>query len=229
MNRLTATFFTLLAGLLLGFLAARSWSEANKPAPAPEASPKTRHAANPPHDDSTVATQTGRTPTSRPATNDSGTPPAVTPATTHPAHIPIARILPPEDSTVRIPRKFLSKIQCMVFNTTSNCVTDDIVELLNISPEERERLDHLITTTRTKVEEHELDRATVTEIFAKFQNARQFYLLKDWDRAETLFRQVLELQPQDGPSRLYLSRLAELRMNPPPEGWDGVYTATVKG
>ena len=163
MNRLTATFFTLLAGLLLGFLAARSWSEANKPAPAPEASPKTRHAANPPHDDSTVATQTGRTPTSRPATNDSGTPPAVTPATTHPAHIPIARILPPEDSTVRIPRKFLSKIQCMVFNTTSNCVTDDIVELLNISPEERERLDHLITTTRTKVEEHELDRATVTE------------------------------------------------------------------
>ncbi len=66
------------------------------------------------------------------------------------------------------------------------------------------------------------------EILEKFHNARGFYLMKDWDRAEVLFRQVLELRPDDGPSRLYLSRLEQLRQTPPPDVWDGVFTALTK-
>jgi adenylate cyclase len=68
----------------------------------------------------------------------------------------------------------------------------------------------------------------VSEMLQKFQNARQFYLLKDWARAETLFRHVLEMRPGDGPSQLYLNRIQQLRLSPPPETWDGVYTSLTK-
>jgi len=62
-----------------------------------------------------------------------------------------------------------------------------------------------------------------TEMLQRFQNARQFYLLKDWERSARLFKQVLELCPGDGPSQLYLSRIEQLAKSPPPETWDGVY------
>jgi adenylate cyclase len=68
----------------------------------------------------------------------------------------------------------------------------------------------------------------VEEILHKFEAARRFYLLREWDRAEVLFQQVLELHPGDGPSRLYLNRLRDLRLVPPGEAWDGVHVALVK-
>jgi adenylate cyclase len=68
----------------------------------------------------------------------------------------------------------------------------------------------------------------IPEVLQKFQNARQFYIMRDWERAETYFRQVLEMRPDDGPSLMYLSRIEELRRTPPPETWDGVYTAITK-
>jgi adenylate cyclase len=68
----------------------------------------------------------------------------------------------------------------------------------------------------------------LSEMFQKFQNARKFYLLRDWSRAEDLFREVLEMRPKDGPSQLYLSRIQQLRQAPPPDNWDGVYIALTK-
>jgi len=68
----------------------------------------------------------------------------------------------------------------------------------------------------------------VAEVVQKFQNARHFYLLKDWARAENLFKQVLEMRPHDGPSALYLDRVQKLRVSPPQEAWDGVYTVSTK-
>jgi adenylate cyclase len=68
----------------------------------------------------------------------------------------------------------------------------------------------------------------VEEILNKFESARRFYLLREWDRAEVLFLQVMELNPGDGPSRLYLSRLREMRIVPPGDSWDGVHTAPTK-
>ena len=68
----------------------------------------------------------------------------------------------------------------------------------------------------------------VEEILKKFEAARRFYLLRDWDRAEVLYKQVLELNPDDGPSRLYLDRLRALRLVPPGDAWDGVHVALMK-
>jgi adenylate cyclase len=68
----------------------------------------------------------------------------------------------------------------------------------------------------------------VAEILSKFEAARKCYLARDWDKAEVLFQQVLELHPGDGPSRLYLNRVRDLRLVPPGDAWDGVHVALVK-
>lgn len=50
------------------------------------------------------------------------------------------------------------------------------------------------------------------------------YRDRQWDRAETLFREVLAEAPDDGPARLYLERIDHFRANPPARGWRGVTT-----
>jgi adenylate cyclase len=51
---------------------------------------------------------------------------------------------------------------------------------------------------------------------------------QQWDRAEALFAAVLEGNPDDGPARCYLDRIAALRRDPPPADWDGVVVYTEK-
>jgi len=67
------------------------------------------------------------------------------------------------DPTVRIPRKFMANLNCLVMDVRSNTVADEIVELLGITPEERTRLNEWIVATRAHVEEHEIERAAVLE------------------------------------------------------------------
>jgi hypothetical protein len=64
---------------------------------------------------------------------------------------------------VKIPKKFVKKIHCEIFNATSNVLSDEVVELLQITPDDRERLNQLIAATRDHVEARELEHAVVTE------------------------------------------------------------------
>lgn len=50
------------------------------------------------------------------------------------------------------------------------------------------------------------------------------YRGRQWDQAETLFLQVLEQLPGDGPARLYLERTTRLRNHPPGPEWLGITT-----
>lgn len=54
------------------------------------------------------------------------------------------------------------------------------------------------------------------------------YRARDWDPAEAAFRACLALVPGDGPSLLFIDRIAKLRAAPPPEGWDGVWRLSEK-
>lgn len=45
---------------------------------------------------------------------------------------------------------------------------------------------------------------------------------RDWARARAEFEQALALAPLDGPSRLYLQRVAECEQRPPAADWDGL-------
>ncbi|HXQ53458.1 MAG TPA: adenylate/guanylate cyclase domain-containing protein [Stellaceae bacterium] len=63
-------------------------------------------------------------------------------------------------------------------------------------------------------------QAELCDTFAKGLAA---YRAREWDEAERLFRQCLALAPGDGPSALYVERIATLRAEPPQADWDGVW------
>jgi adenylate cyclase len=54
------------------------------------------------------------------------------------------------------------------------------------------------------------------------------YKARDFSSAQRRFRGSLELDPSDGPSRVYLARSTEYLVTPPPPQWDGVYELKAK-
>ncbi len=61
-----------------------------------------------------------------------------------------------------------------------------------------------------------------------FEAGSKLYLSQKWDEAIAEFRKSLEANPADGPSKIYITRCEEFKINPPGEVWDGVYTMTTK-
>jgi len=70
------------------------------------------------------------------------------------------------------------------------------------------------------VEVHEL-LTEPAEWHKAFAEALQQFAGGNFDAAEATFCRVLKLQPDDGPSRFYLSQIQELRANPPTPDWSG--------
>jgi adenylate cyclase len=68
-------------------------------------------------------------------------------------------------------------------------------------------------------------RAELRESFAQGLEA---YRRQDWDAAAARFEACRRLAPEDGPSAVYLERVALLRESPPPAGWDGVWRLRAK-
>lgn len=58
----------------------------------------------------------------------------------------------------------------------------------------------------------------ICEIFGR---ALEAYRKKLWSEAIGLFEEILEIKPEDGPSRFYLMRCRKYLVKPPPDGWDG--------
>jgi len=58
-----------------------------------------------------------------------------------------------------------------------------------------------------------------------FKQAMIHYRAQQWDEAEAYFQKVLEVEPSDNPSRIYIARINQYRLQPPPHDWDGVYVA----
>jgi adenylate cyclase len=65
-------------------------------------------------------------------------------------------------------------------------------------------------------------------LLAAFAAGLRAYRAQDWAAAASQFGRSLALDPDDGPSRLYLQRAAEYAAAPPPPAWDGVFVATHK-
>lgn len=66
------------------------------------------------------------------------------------------------------------------------------------------------------------------EVYDIFLSGLTAYRSQNWENAEADFKKVIEILPDDGPSRTFIRRIEEYRNNPPPSGWDGVYQATSK-
>lgn len=54
------------------------------------------------------------------------------------------------------------------------------------------------------------------------------YKQRNWDKAIDSFKKALEVDSNDGPSRLYLKRSVEYKKNPPADDWDGVFVMKTK-
>lgn len=62
----------------------------------------------------------------------------------------------------------------------------------------------------------------------RYEQARRTYLAQQWDSAEAIFGECLQICPNDGPSRVFLERIQVLRGNPPGKAWNGVWQLVEK-
>ncbi|MBU0982125.1 adenylate/guanylate cyclase domain-containing protein [Patescibacteria group bacterium] len=69
-------------------------------------------------------------------------------------------------------------------------------------------------------------RETLSEagrkVVEEWHQALEYYRNQEWDEVEVRMKRVLESIPEDGPSKVYLQRVAGFRVNPP-AGWDGTW------
>jgi adenylate cyclase len=61
-----------------------------------------------------------------------------------------------------------------------------------------------------------------------FNRGLSAYKKRQWDKARRIFSAILAEYPDDTPSRLYIERVAELEINPPPDDWNGVFVMKTK-
>ena len=61
-----------------------------------------------------------------------------------------------------------------------------------------------------------------------YNSALALYKQKKWSEAKNTFQKALDIIPDDGPSKMYLSRCDEYIKNPPGEDWDGVFVMKTK-
>jgi adenylate cyclase len=68
----------------------------------------------------------------------------------------------------------------------------------------------------------------LADFVQRFNEALDKYKQALWDEAIAAFEKVLEIRPDDPPSRVYIRRCEDLRGCPPDQPWDCVYTMTKK-
>jgi adenylate cyclase len=66
------------------------------------------------------------------------------------------------------------------------------------------------------------------DVICLFHQGLEEYKGRKWQEANETFNKVLDIKPDDCPSKLYLKRSKNLMEAPPPEDWDGVFTMETK-
>jgi class 3 adenylate cyclase len=66
------------------------------------------------------------------------------------------------------------------------------------------------------------------ELRDAFEAALVPYRAQAWAEAEAGFRHCLEIEPEDGPSEVFLARVAHFRAEPPGADWNGVWALATK-
>ncbi|MHC4780215.1 MAG: adenylate/guanylate cyclase domain-containing protein, partial [Planctomycetota bacterium] len=72
-----------------------------------------------------------------------------------------------------------------------------------------------------------VDENTIA-LIAKYEEGLALYQARDWTGAMECFEAALSLEPDDGPSKVLMSRCRAFRDAPPPEDWNGAHTFTTK-
>jgi len=67
------------------------------------------------------------------------------------------------------------------------------------------------------------DDGRYADLLAMFEGGLQAYRAQRWDFAVDLFDTILQVYPDDKPSKVFLTRCREFMQAPPEAGWDGVF------
>ena len=67
-----------------------------------------------------------------------------------------------------------------------------------------------------------------SELRELFAGGLAAYRRQDWDEAQTHFESCLRTTVEDGPTHLFLERIALLRSTPPPADWNGIWHLSEK-
>jgi tetratricopeptide (TPR) repeat protein len=65
-------------------------------------------------------------------------------------------------------------------------------------------------------------------MLSNYNKGLDLYKRMKFEEALKSFKKALQFEPDDGPTKLYISRCEELIKDPPPPDWDGVFTMTTK-
>ncbi|HPP87916.1 MAG TPA: adenylate/guanylate cyclase domain-containing protein, partial [bacterium] len=63
------------------------------------------------------------------------------------------------------------------------------------------------------------------KVIEMFKNAREFYLKKQFEKAIEVFKEILTIDPNDGPSAKYIAYIQKLKKDDLPEDWNGAWHA----
>jgi adenylate cyclase len=66
------------------------------------------------------------------------------------------------------------------------------------------------------------------EVIKQFNQGVMFYKRRKWDEAIHIFENITAMDPDLYAAHVYIERCFDLKKNPPPADWDGVYTMTTK-
>jgi hypothetical protein len=66
------------------------------------------------------------------------------------------------------------------------------------------------------------------QVLALFAEGRKLYKLMQFQDAQAKFAEALQVDPDDGPSKVYYLRSKHYVENPPQEDWDGVFVMRTK-
>ena len=69
------------------------------------------------------------------------------------------------------------------------------------------------------------EKKKVLDLFAE---GRKNYKLMKFPEARDCFKKALEIDPSDGPSKVYFNRCKYYILEPPEDDWDGIFTAKTK-
>jgi adenylate cyclase len=66
------------------------------------------------------------------------------------------------------------------------------------------------------------------KIVSAYNEGLTAYRKQKWDEAVSHFKSALAIDPEDGPSKVYLERSEAFKKNPPQGKWDGVFVMHTK-
>ncbi|MBU4343873.1 MAG: adenylate/guanylate cyclase domain-containing protein [Proteobacteria bacterium] len=108
------------------------------------------------------------------------------------------------------------------YNESGNKIIAREIDSINVVGKKKPVTVYQLLGYQKDIDEH------MNKTIDNYSNGLYAYRNQDWEKAGSFFKMVLELTPDDGPSKVMLLRCDEYKINPPPKDWDGSFTMKTK-